>query len=152
MFCLSKSLGAPIGSMLCGSEAFIGKARKVRRFMGGGMRQAGIIAACGLEAIGPDNIRGLADDHRRARELARRLAELPHIAPVDPPVETNMLHLAIGKDAPFDTRDLVAQARKANIRLVSFGGNIIRVACHKEVDDEDVEWLIVLFTMWCRSS
>nr|VFJ42284.1 MAG: L-threonine aldolase [Candidatus Kentron sp. FW] len=151
MFCLSKTLGAPIGSMLCGSKAFIEKARAVRRFLGGIMRQAGIIAACGLEALDSGNIDRLADDHRRAGELARRLAALPHLSLVDPTVETNMFYLAIGKDAPFDARDAVTRAREANVRLIGTGENRIRVVCHRDIDDGDVERLVSLFTTWCTA-
>nr|VFK11821.1 MAG: L-threonine aldolase [Candidatus Kentron sp. LPFa] len=146
MFCLSKGLGAPIGSMLCGSEAFIREARVARKFLGGAMRQAGIIAACGLEALAPDNIDALAEDHRRARELARRLAALPHLSLVDPRVETNLFFLRIEKGAPFGAPDLVTRAREANIRMNSHGGNIIRLVCHKDIDDADVERLISFFT------
>nr|VFJ62143.1 MAG: L-threonine aldolase [Candidatus Kentron sp. FW] len=151
MFCLSKGLGAPIGSMLCGSEAFIGKARTVRKFMGGTMRQAGIIAACGLEALEPGNINALANDHRRAGELARSLAGLPYMALVDPKVETNMFYLAIGKDAPFHTRDLVARAGKVDIRLGNSGGNHIRIVCHRDIDDDAIERVFSFFTRVFRN-
>jgi len=146
MFCLSKGLGAPIGSVLCGSESFIQKARAVRKFMGGVMRQAGIIAACGLEALSPDNIHGLADDHRRAGDLARRLAALPYLDLPDPRVDTNMFYLAV--EAPLNAHDLVVQAREKGVLLVNHG-NTIRLVCHKDIDDQDIERLVLLFTKWC---
>ena len=151
MFCLSKGLGAPIGSLLCGSEAFIDKARIARKFLGGAMRQAGIIAACGLEAVRPGNVEALAEDHRRARELARHLTALPHMALTDPKIETNMFYLAIGDDAPFDARSLVERARNAGIRLISPGGNRIRIVCHKDIGEEDVERLISFFATGSRA-
>jgi threonine aldolase len=150
MFCLSKGLGAPIGSVLCGSSPFIQKARGVRQFMGGAMRQAGIVAACGLEAVSLSNINSLDEDHRRTKELARCLATLPHIKLLNPSVDTNMLYLGIEKNAPFNAHDLVVRAKEANVLLVNLDASTIRVVCHKDVDDEDVARLVSLFTKWCK--
>ncbi len=97
MFCLSKGLGAPVGSMLCGSRPFIREARRMRKMFGGGMRQAGILAAAGLIALrkGPGR---LAEDHENARRLAMTLAEIPGVE-IDPAsVQTNILVCRIGEE------------------------------------------------------
>ncbi len=90
MFCLSKGLGAPVGSVVVGSREFIEEARNVGLRIGGGMRQAGIVASGGLYAL-RHNIRRLADDHDNARMLAKALAEIPGIDVINSPVETNIL-------------------------------------------------------------
>ena len=92
MFCLSKGLCAPVGSMLCGSKAFIAEARVVRKMLGGGMRQAGVLAACGLIAI-KEMTRRLDEDHANARVLAENLAELPGVTVDMASVQTNMVIL-----------------------------------------------------------
>ena len=90
MFCLSKGLGAPVGSVVVGSREFIGEARSVGLRVGGGMRQAGIVAAGGLYAL-RHNVDRLAEDHENARALARALAELPRIDVINSPVQTNIV-------------------------------------------------------------
>lgn len=90
MFCLSKGLGAPVGSVVVGSAAFIGEAREVGLRIGGGMRQAGIVASAGLYAL-RHNVARLAEDHENARALARGLAEIPGIEVINDPVETNIV-------------------------------------------------------------
>lgn len=90
MFCLSKGLGAPVGSIVTGTREFVEEARTVGYRVGGGMRQAGIVAAGGLYAL-RNNVRRLAEDHANAKTLARALAEIPGIEVVNSPVETNIL-------------------------------------------------------------
>ncbi len=90
MFCLSKGLGAPVGSVLVGARAFLAEARSVSLRVGGGMRQAGIVAAGGLYALA-HNIERLAEDHENARALARGLAEIPGVEIVNGPVESNIV-------------------------------------------------------------
>jgi threonine aldolase len=87
MFCVSKGLSAPVGSLLCGSEEFIHEARRVRKALGGGMRQAGVLAAAGLVAL--DMVERLDEDHAHARRLAEGLTRIPQLAVH--PVETNMV-------------------------------------------------------------
>ena len=89
--CLSKGLGAPVGSVLVGKSDFIGRARRARKLLGGGMRQAGILAAAGLFAL-THNIDRLADDHRRCRKLAERIARAPGLAVNLDAVQTNMVY------------------------------------------------------------
>jgi threonine aldolase len=90
MFCLSKGLGAPVGSLLCGSAGFIAEARRIRKMLGGGMRQAGVIAAAGLVALRKGPAR-LAEDHENAARLAHALAELPGIDLDPASVRTNIV-------------------------------------------------------------
>jgi threonine aldolase len=93
--CLSKGLGAPVGSVLCGSEQLIGKARRLRKMVGGGMRQAGLLAAAGLYAL-DHNVERLADDHANAKLLAEGLREAGFIVE---PVQTNMVYVQMGDKA-----------------------------------------------------
>jgi threonine aldolase len=136
-FCLSKGLGAPVGSCLAGSAEWILKARRVRKRMGGGMRQAGIIAAAGLYAL-RNNIGRLAEDHRRARHLAQGIAGLEG-ARVDPdPPPTNIVMLRVtGSPDRF-----VARLEHEGVLAFVEGGKI-RFVTHLDLDDEAIETAIV---------
>jgi threonine aldolase len=127
MFSLSKGLSAPVGSVLVGSEAFITAARRARKLLGGGMRQAGILAAAGVVAL-EQMVDRLADDHAHARLLADRLAAVPGVAVAQATVQTNIVNLRTqpsGLEAPAFTarlreRGLLAGARDAwTIRMVT---------------------------------
>lgn len=136
MFCLSKGLGAPIGSMLCGDKEFIREARRVRIIFGGGWRQAGVVAAAGLLAL-EEGPRRLHEDHARARRLGEAVAEiLP--GSLDPSsVETNIVFVDVeGVGLPLiPTIDLLADK---GVRTVPVAGNI-RMVTHLDIDDSDVE-------------
>ncbi len=142
MFCLSKSLGAPAGSVLCGDLSFIQQARTVRQYLGGTLHQAGILAACGLEALQPANISRLAEDHHRTKILARELSGLPFLSLPHPEVNIHIFYLAVDEKAPFDARQLVAAAKVENILLLAPGIRMIRIMCHKDIDDRDTEHLV----------
>jgi len=135
--CLSKGLGAPVGSILAGPGEFIERARHWRKMLGGGMRQAGILAAAGLYAL-EHNIQRMTDDHARARRLAEALAELPGLSVDLETVETNMLfvelseELAEGLIAHMAERDIVISGPSTRLRLVT----------HLDVDDDGVERVI----------
>lgn len=131
MFCLSKGLGAPVGSVLAGSEDFVEDARRVRKLFGGGMRQAGVVAAPGLLALA--NRDRLHEDHANARELAGGLAEVDGLAVREP--ETNIVVAETGESVgPF------LEALEAEGVLASpFGENRVRFCTHLDVDGEDVE-------------
>ncbi|WP_313476787.1 low-specificity L-threonine aldolase [Stutzerimonas kunmingensis] len=124
--CLSKGLGAPVGSVLCGREAFIAKARRLRKMVGGGMRQAGILAAAGLYAL-EHNIGRLADDHRRALQLGDELAALGFAVE---PVQTNMVYVEMGEKAAA----LTAFCAQRGIRLTS--ATRLRLVTHMDLRDE----------------
>ncbi|MGA2630005.1 MAG: GntG family PLP-dependent aldolase [Terriglobia bacterium] len=132
MFCLSKGLGAPVGSMLVGSKEFFEEARQVRKMLGGGMRQAGVLAAAGLIALeeGPQH---LAIDHQNAKLLANGLAEIPGIQ-IDPAkVVTNILFFDVtgtGLAASEISKRLAAQGVLAN----AVNAQVIRMVTHRDVD------------------
>ncbi len=138
-FCLSKGLGAPVGSMVCGSAPFIAEARRMRKLVGGGMRQAGILAAAGLYAL-RQNIERLADDHRRAKRLAEGLAAIPGIV-VDPAaIQTNIVFFQLEPDVPLTSDDVTGRMREqANIWLGGDGERGFRAVTHYWIDDEAVE-------------
>jgi threonine aldolase len=127
--CLSKGLGAPVGSLLLGSAAFIEKARRVRKVMGGGMRQAGIIAAGGLYAL-QNNVERIHTDHLHAKQLEQALASCTWIKEVLP-VQTNIV-VAILKDA--SQRDLFIEYLKhKGILCMAFGPGMIRMVTHLDI-------------------
>ncbi len=132
MFCLSKGLGAPVGSLLVGSREFIDEARRVRKMLGGGMRQAGILAAAGLVAL-EESPKRLHIDHENARVLAEGLAEIPEVK-IDPAkVKTNILFFDIsasGLSAQEVSKRLAGQGVLAN----GTGPTTIRMVTHCDVD------------------
>ena len=136
--CLSKGLGAPVGSVLIGSGERIAAARRVRKRLGGGMRQAGLLAAACLYAM-DHHVQRLTDDHRRAKDLERALSELPFIAAVMP-VETNIIILTLAGDrmaAPF-----IAALRERGILAAAFGPQMVRLVTHLDVDDAAISHTI----------
>jgi threonine aldolase len=136
MFCLSKGLGAPVGSMLLGTRAFIDEARVVRKMLGGGMRQAGVLAAAGLIAL-EESPKGLAEDHRNAKLLAEGLAELPGIK-IDPEkIVTNIVIFEVSETGM--TADAVCTQLGARGVLASGFGSSIRMVTHYDVTRADIE-------------
>lgn len=137
--CLSKGLAAPAGTVLLGSREFIRRAHRYRKLLGGGMRQAGVLAAAGIVAI-EQMVDRLAQDHARARELAQGLAELPGITVDLDSVQTNMVYLKVA-DAPA----VAAQLAQQGILCNAMGPDSIRLVAHYEVSDADVERSLVAF-------
>lgn len=138
MFCLSKGLGAPVGSILAGSSAFIEKARKYRKALGGGMRQSGVLAAAGLVAL--ENIGRLGEDHRHARILAEGMAALPGISADLDLVQTNILVLkAVGRLSASEVVDLLGSR---GIKCSTFGPDLIRMVTHLNISSEDVAFTL----------
>ncbi|MBO0503779.1 low-specificity L-threonine aldolase [Aeromonas veronii] len=138
--CLSKGLGAPVGSLLVGSHDFIARARRLRKMLGGGMRQAGILAQAGLFAL-EQHVTRLADDHRRAKRLAEGLAALPGIELDLSLVQSNMVFLRLreGESAP-----LVAFMKERGILFSGYGE--LRLVTHLQINDDDIEEVIDAFT------
>lgn len=136
MFCLSKGLGAPVGSMLLGTRAFIDEARAVRKMLGGGMRQAGVLAAAGLVAL-QDTPSRLHEDHENAQRLAVGLAELPGIK-IDPEkVVTNIVIFDVAETG--QTADAIcAQLREHNVLASGFGTSI-RMVTHYDVSRANID-------------
>jgi len=138
--CLSKGLGAPIGSVLCGSRDLIRKAHRWRKVLGGGMRQAGIIAAAGIYAL-ENNISRLADDHANAEALAVGLGELDEIDLPAPPCHTNMMFAALNKRDGEQLKDFLA-TRGITI-LASDAAT--RLVTHMDVTEDDIKTVVEAF-------
>ncbi len=132
--CLSKGLGAPVGSVLCGSRELVRRAHRFRKMLGGGMRQAGIIAAGGLHAL-RHHVADLAADHRRARALADGIADLPGVALDPSTVETNIVVFELTERAPVELCAAVA----SEVLVLPFGGAKVRAVAHRDVGDGDIE-------------
>lgn len=137
MFCLSKGLAAPVGSLLCGTAEVIGEAREERGRLGGGMRQAGVIAAAGIVAL-ETMVERLADDHDRARRLAVAVAErFP--GSVDPSaVETNIVCARLDR---FPTA-IVEQLASRGVRCGTIDARTVRFVTHNDIDDSDLDHVI----------
>ncbi|MDQ7985973.1 low-specificity L-threonine aldolase [Pseudomonas sp. G34] len=133
--CLSKGLGAPVGSVLCGSEALIGKARRLRKMVGGGMRQAGVLAAAGLYAL-DHQVERLVEDHANADSLAAGLRELGYAVE---PVQTNMVYVQVGERAAA----LQAFCAERGIRLSA--APRLRMVTHLGVDASAMAQVIEAF-------
>ena len=133
--CLSKGLGAPVGSVLCGSEALIGKARRLRKMVGGGMRQAGVLAAAGLYAL-EHQVERLVEDHANADSLAAGLRELGYSVE---PVQTNMVYVQVGERAAA----LQAFCAERGIRLSA--APRLRMVTHLDVDASAMAQVIEAF-------
>ena len=133
--CLSKGLGAPVGSLLLGTKDFIKKSRRVRKVFGGGMRQAGFLAAGGLFAL-KNNVDRLKDDHRRAKQLEVAVKDLSWVKEVVP-VETNIVVIIL-KEA--NKRDFyIQQLKEKGVITVAFGDGMIRMVTHLNITDEDID-------------
>jgi threonine aldolase len=141
MFCLSKGLGAPVGSILAGDEDFVDEARRVRKLFGGGMRQVGLVAAPGLLAL--ENVDRLADDHDNAKTLAQGLDSIPGLTVPDP--ETNIVRVN-SADAGLTAEAFVAACEEYGVAGGTFGEHVTRFCTHLDVDREDVESAVARVT------
>jgi threonine aldolase len=137
-FCLSKSLCAPVGSVICGSEEFIQRARRMRKQLGGGMRQAGVIAAAGVVAL-ENMVDRLAEDHQKAAKLARSLSDLPGIFVEELEHRTNMVFIQMTEDCPLDARALKKALGQEGVRVGATADRRIRMVLHYWIDDDDVK-------------
>ncbi|OGD17940.1 MAG: threonine aldolase [Candidatus Aminicenantes bacterium RBG_16_63_16] len=136
MFCLSKGLSAPVGSMLVGPREFIDTARRVRKALGGGLRQAGVLAAPGIIALTAMTKR-LGEDHGRAKKLAEAIAGLPGVSLDPASIETNILIFGFSYPRLTCAGLLDGLAKRRVLGLAIAGG--VRLVTHKDVDDEDVD-------------
>jgi threonine aldolase len=141
-FCLSKGLCAPVGSVLVGPAPFISKALRLRKMLGGGMRQAGVLAAAGLVAL-ETMIERLAEDHRRARRLAEGLARLPGIEMEPGTPYTNMIFFRLSDDCPVTYQEL--GRRMAEQGIIIDAWKRTRLVTHYWIDDEAVERTLAAF-------
>jgi len=136
-FCLSKGLASPVGSVVCGSRSFVQEARRARKVLGGGMRQAGVLAAAGIVSL-TEMVERLAEDHRHARRLAEGLAEIAGIA-IDPDaIKTNIVYFDLSASRST-AAELVADLAAEGVRMLPTGARRIRAVTHYQISDEDIE-------------
>src|SRR5437870_5644312 len=140
-FCVSKGLGAPVGSVICGSTDLIARARRVRKMLGGGMRQAGIIAAAGIVAL-ERMVERLAEDHANARALAQGVSKLPGLSVDLASVQTNIVIFRVERGgtaaASAATAVLVAGCGVRKVTIPAVGPSSCRCVTHKDIDAEDI--------------
>ena len=133
--CLSKGLGAPVGSLLLGDTDFILEARRVRKLYGGGMRQSGYLAAAGIYAL-KNNVSRLTEDHRKARELGQAVSQLGYVRDVMP-VDTNILIFKLQDDV--HDKEFLEKMKDQGLLAIGFGPQTIRMITHLDVSDENVQ-------------
>jgi threonine aldolase len=136
-FCLSKGLAAPVGSLVCGSADFIAEARRVRKVLGGGMRQAGVLAAAGIVAL-TQMVERLAEDHHNARMLAQRLAELPGLEVSPAAVKTNLVFARLTR-SDMTAAELVRRLDALGVRVLASTRDKIRAVTHYQVGAGEME-------------
>jgi len=135
-FCLSKGLSAPIGSLLCGKTEFIEKARKTRKMLGGGMRQAGVIAAAGIVAI-EKGITRLTEDHSNAKRLAQGLKQIPGISIDTKRVETNIV--VFKPPSNISAHDFIKSMSRVDVRFSYLGEETIRAVTNRMVNTSNID-------------
>ena len=139
-FCLSKGLGAPVGSIIAGSADFIKQARKWRKRLGGGMRQAGILAAPARVAL-RDHVTRLADDHRLARQLATGLDQMTGLS-VTNQVDTNIIMVDVSESG-LSNEDWISGLRNKDILVGAMGPGLLRFVTHLDIHEDDIELTVV---------
>ncbi len=144
MFCLSKGLAAPIGSMLVGRHKFIARARHIRKMLGGGMRQVGVVAAAGLISLEKMTLR-LNEDHLRAKKLAEGLRRLPGILLDEGTPYTNMVYFNLAASLPLNAWELTARLKERGVLVVAESERRFRLVTHYWVDDAAVEKAVEAF-------
>jgi len=142
MFCLSKGLSAPVGSMIAGPRSFIDYARRIRKALGGGMRQAGVLAAPGIIAL-TEMVGRLGQDHARAKKLASAIAGLPGIKLDPEDIETNIVIFGLSHPR-VSIAEFIAALNKRRVLALALSGGV-RFVTHKDIDDDDVERAIAAF-------
>ena len=139
-FCLSKGLGAPVGSVVCGSQEFIAEARRARKVLGGGMRQAGVLAAAGIVAL-DEMVERLADDHANARKLAQGLADMPGIS-IDPSqIHTNIVYFGVDRK-DMTVEELAKRLGDDGARMLPVGPGRIRAVTHYHISSDDIDFVL----------
>jgi threonine aldolase len=136
MFCLSKGLGAPVGSVLTGDTEFISRARHARKRLGGAMRQVGVIAAAGIVAL-TEMVDRLVEDHRNAQLLARKLVQVPRIKVESERVQTNMVMVKVN-GLGLKAEQLAEKLSERGVKVSCYGPYTIRLVTHKDVSREQV--------------
>jgi threonine aldolase len=143
-FCLSKGLAAPVGSLLCGTQSFVDDARRARKVIGGGMRQAGVLAAAGIVALN-EMVDRLADDHANARKLAEGLANIEGLN-IDPDgIKTNIVYFEITRD-DLPAIELEKRLKDEGVKISAFGPRRLRAVTHYHITAEDIEFTLGVFS------
>lgn len=143
-FCLSKALCAPVGSVLCGAVDFIARARRVRKLLGGGMRQAGILAAAGIVAL-EQMVDRLGEDHRRAKKLAEGLAGIAGINPDTLAPSTNMVYASLQAEVPLDAQEVTRRMVALGVAVDWDSPRRFRLVTHYWIDDAAIEHVLQVF-------
>ena len=143
-FCLSKGLSAPVGSVLCGSSEFITRAHRIRKQLGGGMRQAGILAAAGIVSL-ETMVERLVEDHKRAHYLAEGLSFLPWLVMDKGTPHTNMIFMSLAETFPVDARAVADVLSEQGVIVSVVAGRRFRLVMHCGIDDQAVEKTILAF-------
>jgi threonine aldolase len=143
-FCLSKGLAAPVGSVVCGSRDFILKARRARKMVGGGMRQAGVLAAAGIVAL-TEMVDRLADDHVNARKLAEGLVEMPGLSLELSKIKSNIVFFELTRD-DITAEQLVNKLDEQGVRMLPVGVGRIRAVTHYHITAEDIDSALGVFS------
>jgi len=139
-FCLSKGLAAPVGSLVCGNRDFIAEARRARKILGGGMRQAGVLAAAGIVALN-EMVDRLVDDHANARKLAEGLAEMPGVS-IDPSrIHTNIVYFEVDRK-DMTVTELVKRLGDNGARMLPVGTGRIRAVTHYHISTDDIDYVL----------
>jgi threonine aldolase len=147
-FCLSKGLAAPVGSVVCGDRDFISKARRARKVVGGGMRQAGVLAAAGIVALN-EMVNRLAEDHNNARKLAEGLAEMPGLS-LDPSgIKSNIVYFEMNRDI-MTPEELATRLDDEGIRMLPVGEGRIRAVTHYHITADDIDYALGAFSKILR--
>lgn len=137
IFCLSKGLSAPVGSMVCGSREFIAEAQRTRKILGGGMRQSGVIAAAGIIAL-EQMVDRLAEDHTNARRLTEGIAQIPGLSIDLAGVKTNIIYFDLVSDQPT-TDEFIIRLGQKGIKLLPTGSSRFRMVTHHGISTEDID-------------
>jgi threonine aldolase len=145
--CLSKGLSAPVGSLLCGSTDFIHRARRFRKMLGGGMRQAGIIAAAGIVAL-ETMVERLAEDHANAQRLAHGLANIKGIEMAEGKIATNIV--VFGLSTEYSVDEFIRGLEDVRVKIVVLGSNMMRAVSHRMVSSSDIDEALARIETVCN--
>ncbi len=143
-FCLSKGLCAPVGSVICGTKEFIAKAYRVRKQLGGGMRQAGVLAAAGIIAL-QEMVNRLSEDHQRAKVLAKGLTTIPGLRLDKGSPNTNMVYLELDKETGILASECAKLLKQEGILIGVTGERHLRLVCHYWIRDDHLEMVMKAF-------
>ncbi|XP_073145739.1 low-specificity L-threonine aldolase 1-like [Henckelia pumila] len=142
--CLSKGLGAPAGTIIAGSKSFISKARILRKTLGGGIRQVGILCAAGLVAL-QENVAKLENDHKNAKILAKEISKIKGLKVDAATVETNIVFVEVSKDSSITERELLEMLKARGVYVSQPGPRKIRLVLHHQISEDDVHYAVSCF-------